>query len=123
MADTKMVQITDQDGGSLYPKTKMAQVVNANDQTLEALILTKNNTVAYTPTSDYNPATKSYVDNKPKINIVTSIQKPKNMRIGDLWDQEPASPYTWAQVDGLGYKFSDVNNLDITWADADLGGW
>ena len=31
-------------------------------ETLETLFLTKNNTTSYTPTSNYNPATKKYVD-------------------------------------------------------------
>lgn len=35
-------------------------------------VLTKNNTVAYTPTSDYNPATKKYADGlRPEIAIGT----------------------------------------------------
>lgn len=123
MADTKMVQITDQDGGSLYPKTKMAQVVNANDQTLEALILTKNNTAAYTPTSNYNPATKSYVDKKPKTRIITSSQKPINLTVGDMWYQVPGNPYTWTQVDALGYTFANIDNLGIRWDDVNGGGW
>lgn len=123
MADAKIVQITDQQGNELAPQTLMSMVLKQDGQFLENLILPKDNTTPYIPTSDYNPATKSYVDNKQKIQIITSVQKPKNMKAGDMWYQIPGEPYTWAQVDALGYKFGDVDNLDMTWADADLGSW
>lgn len=47
-------------------------IVMSND------VLTKTNTLSYTPTSDYNPATKKYVDDQ-----ITSI----NNTIGDITTQ------------------------------------
>lgn len=123
MADAKIVQITDKQGNELAPQTLMSMVFKQDGQLLESLILPKDNDIPYVPTNDYNPATKGYVDNKQKIKIITSVQEPKNMVIGDMWYQIPGEPYTWAQVDALGYKFSDVDDIDITWADADMGSW
>ena len=47
-------------------------IVMSND------VLTKTNTLSYTPDSDYNPATKKYVDDQ-----ITSI----NNTIGDITTQ------------------------------------
>lgn len=123
MADAKIVQLTDAKGNELAPQTLMSWVFKQDGQLLEGLILPKDNTEPYVPIEDYNPATKAYVDNKQKIQIITSIQQPKNMNIGDIWYQEFSEPYTFAQVDALGYTFQDIDNLDITWTDVDLGGW
>lgn len=37
-------------------------------------VLTKTNTTSYTPTSDYNPATKKYVDDAISSSITTSLE-------------------------------------------------
>jgi hypothetical protein len=123
LANAKIVQITDQQGNALAPQTLMSQVVEHDGQLLENLILPKDGSSApYDPAEDYNPATKSYVDNKPKVKIVMSVQKPKGQKVGDFWYQIPGEPYVWSEVDALGYTFQDVDNLNITWAEADLGG-
>ena len=44
---------------------KLSEKVNASD------VLTKTNTAAFTPTGDYQPATKKYVDDA----IKTAIEK------------------------------------------------
>lgn len=38
------------------------------------IVLTKNNTAAYTPTGDYNPSTKKYVDDSIKTAIGTALE-------------------------------------------------
>lgn len=124
MANAKIVQITDQQGNALAPQTLMSWVVEQDGQLLENLILSKDGSSApYDPTEDYNPATKAYVDNKPKVKIVMSVQKPKGQKAGDFWYQIPGEPYVWSEVDALGYTFQDVDNLNMTWAEADSGGW
>lgn len=124
MADAKIVQLTDLQGNELAPQTLMSLAIKQDGQLLEGLILPKDGSSApYIPTGDYNPATKAYVDNKPKVKIVMSVQAPKNLNVGDMWYQEAGEPYTWAEVDALGYNFGDIDNLGLTWAEVDLGGW
>lgn len=124
MVNAKIVQLTDQQGKELAPQTLMSWVVEQDGQLLENLILPKDGSSApYNPVEDYNPATKAYVDNKQKLQIITSVQKPKNLKSGDMWYQIPGKPYNWSEVDALGYNFQNVDNLSLTWAEADLGGW
>lgn len=124
MANAKIVQLTDQQGNALAPRTLMSWVVEQDGQLLENLILPKDGSSGtYTPTGAYNPATKVYVDNRPRVKITTSIRKPTSPNVGDFWYQLPSVQYKWAEVDALSYTFQDVDNLNITWAEADLGGW
>lgn len=124
MANAKIVQLTDQQNNALAPQTLMSWVVEQDGQLLENLILPKDGSSdPYTPTNNYNPATKAYVDNRPRVKITTSLRKPSNPNVGDFWYQLPSVQYKWAEVDELGYTFQDVDNLNITWAEADLGGW
>ena len=51
-------------------------------------------------------------------------QVPTDLTSGEVyfdWTNPP--PYTFSQVDSLGYKFSDVDNLGLNWFYADRGGW
>ena len=51
-------------------------------------------------------------------------QIPTDLTSGEVyfdWTNPP--PYTFSQVDSLGYKFSDVDNLGLNWFYADRGGW
>lgn len=123
MANAKIVNIKDQDGNILNPQTLMSQVVEQDGQLLEELILPKDNTSQYTPTSNYNPATKYYVDNVPRVKIITSIRQPTDMQKGDIWYQQSADPYTWQEVDDLNYTWADIDALNMTWAEFDMGGW
>lgn len=94
MANAKIVRITDQQGNALAPQTLMSWVVEQDGQLLENLILPKDGSSApYNPVGDYNPATKAYVDNKSKVKIVMSVQKPKGQKAGDFWYQIPGEPY------------------------------
>ena len=49
-------------GDIVYPQTLVDQVQNAEGTLLSNLVLMKDNTTAFTPTADYHPATKKYVD-------------------------------------------------------------
>ena len=44
-------------GNSIYPQTLIDSVQDTDGTLLRALILMLNNTTAFTPTGDYNPAT------------------------------------------------------------------
>lgn len=46
----------------IYPQTLVDSVQNEDGDMLSELVLMKDNTTAFTPTSDYQPATKKYVD-------------------------------------------------------------
>lgn len=123
MADVNIVRLTDTQGNEVAPQTLTSAVVQQDGQTLDNLILSKINTHSYVPTGDYNPATKSYVDNKPKTSITTSVKKPQSMMAGDIWYSIYVPPYDFAKVDSFGYAFGDVDNLGMTWAQVDEGGW
>ena len=124
MATANIVQLTDQQGKELAPQTLMSLVVKQDGQLLENLILTKDgSSEPYVPAVGYNPATKSYVDNKPKAKIVMSVRKPKGQKAGEFWYQIAGEPYTWSEVDVLGYTFQNVDDLGLTRADADMGSW
>ncbi len=124
MATANIVQLTDQQGKELAPQTLMSWVVKQDGQLLENLVLSKDgSSEPYNPTEDYNPATKAYVDNKPKAKIAMSVQKPKGQKAGEFWYQIAGEPYTWSEVDALGYTFQNVDDLGLTWADADMGSW
>ena len=73
-------------GDSIYPQTLIDSVQDTDGTLLRALILMLNNTTAFTPTGDYNPATKKYVDDAC-INIVVQSTQPINQSMGDFWYQ------------------------------------
>ena len=52
------------------------------------ITLLKNNTTAFTPTTDYQPATKKYVDENGGIGIVISATQPSGQAVGDFWYEE-----------------------------------
>ena len=49
-------------GNIISPQTLVDQVQNAAGTLLSNLVLMKDNTTAFTPTANYHPATKKYVD-------------------------------------------------------------
>lgn len=85
-----------------------------------------NNTYAYTPTDDYNPATKKYVDEKAGIPLITSkedltelINKTKYLRGGNYYsdvifryNKNGDSPYTYL-MSLLNINLSSLNNTSI----------
>lgn len=74
--------------GVIYPKTLIEAVQNSAGQTVNQITLLKNNTTAFTPTTDYQPATKKYVDDNSGIGIVTSATQPSGQAVGDFWYEE-----------------------------------
>lgn len=74
--------------GVIYPKTLIEAVQNSTGQTVDQITLLKNNTTAFTPTTDYQPATKKYVDENSGIGIVTSATQPSGQAVGDFWYEE-----------------------------------
>lgn len=75
-------------GGIIYPKTLIEAVQNAQGQTVEQITLLKDNTTAFSPTGDYQPATKKYVDDNAGVGIIVSASQPVNQSIGDYWYEE-----------------------------------
>lgn len=71
----------------IYPQTLVDSVQNEDGVTLSNLVLLKSNTTSFTPTSNYNPATKKYVDDVigEQISIVTSSSRPTAQKSGDYW--------------------------------------
>ena len=53
---------------------RMKQIITFTDQ-----VLTKNNTQAYTPSSDYHPATKKYVDDKLNGSSISIVEFDYNL--------------------------------------------
>ena len=49
-------------GVAVYPQALVDSVQDESGNLLKTLVLMLNNTTAFTPTGDYNPATKKYVD-------------------------------------------------------------
>lgn len=73
---------------TIYPKTLIDAVYNSYGQTVAQAVLLKDNTTAFTPTADYQPATKKYVDDNGGIGIVVSATQPTKQNKGDYWYEE-----------------------------------
>ena len=58
----------------------------------------------------------------PKIQIMVSNTEPTNLYDGLIWIRLLV-PYTWSQINALGYTFQDINNLNYNWKWIDGGGW
>lgn len=77
-------------GVTVYPQTLVDSVQDESGNLLKTLVLMLNNTTAFTPTGDYNPATKKYVDEalaafKGGVNIVVDSEQPSGQSVGDFW--------------------------------------
>lgn len=72
----------------IYPQTLVDSVQNEAGDILPNLVLMKDNTTAFTPTADYQPATKKYVDDASGgVQIVLSETQPTGLNAGDYWYQ------------------------------------
>ena len=74
----------------IYPQTLVDSVQDEAGNILPNLVLMKDNTTAFTPTADYQPATKKYVDEAAGgggVQIVLSSSQPSNLKAGDYWYQ------------------------------------
>lgn len=45
------------------------------------------------------------------------------VNVDGAWKQLILTPYTFSKVDSLGYTFNNIDNLNIFWEDANMGGW
>lgn len=75
-------------GGVIYPKTLISAVQNEAGQTVDQITLLKDNTTEFSPTSDYQPATKKYVDENTGVQVVVSTTQPTSQVTGDFWYEE-----------------------------------
>ena len=74
----------------IYPQTLVDSVQDEAGNILPNLVLMKDNATAFTPTADYQPATKKYVDDAAGgggVQIVLSSTQPSNLKAGDYWYQ------------------------------------
>ena len=79
-------------GVAVYPQTLVDSVQDESGNLLKTLVLMLNNTMAFTPTGDYNPATKKYVDDaitsfSAGVSIIVQSSQPTGQKIGDFWYQ------------------------------------
>ena len=75
-------------GGIIYPQTLVDSVQNEQGALLKTLLLMLDNTIAFTPTGDYQPATKKYVDDtvgSGGVDIQLSTTQPIGQSAGDYW--------------------------------------
>ena len=74
----------------IYPQTLVDSVQDEAGNILPNLVLMKDNATAFTPTADYQPATKKYVDDSAGgggTAIVLSSSQPSGLKAGDYWYQ------------------------------------
>ena len=74
----------------IYPQTLVDSVQDEAGNILPNLVLMKDNATAFTPTADYQPATKKYVDDAAGgggVQIVLSSIQPSGLKAGDYWYQ------------------------------------
>lgn len=79
-------------GVTVYPQTLVDSVQDEAGNLLKTLVLMLNNTTAFTPTGDYNPATKKYVDealasSSAGVDIAVQSAQPSGQNVGDFWYQ------------------------------------
>ena len=75
-------------GVTVYPQTLVDSVQDERGNLLKTLVLMLNNTMAFTPTGDYQPATKKYVDDiagSGGVDIQLSTTQPIGQSAGDYW--------------------------------------
>lgn len=74
---------------TIYPQTLVDSVQDEAGNILPNLVLMKDNATAFTPTADYQPATKKYVDDAGGggVQIVLSSAQPSGLKAGDYWYQ------------------------------------
>lgn len=72
----------------IYPKTLVNAVYDSAGNTVDQITLLKDNTTAFSPTGDYQPATKKYVDDNSGVGVVVSATQPTSLHTGDFWYEE-----------------------------------
>ena len=97
----------------IYPQTLVDSVQDENGAILKTLVLMKNNTDAFTPTENYQPTTKKYVDNVIETTKSTTVSATLS---ADSWSGDSA-PYTYTlSVSGVTATSNQefLPTLDIT---------
>lgn len=91
-------------GNIIYPQTLVDQVQNAAGTLLSNLVLMKDNTTAFTPTANYHPATKKYVDEHAGSggNIVGTTTS-SIIYIGSTAPTSGTTPLIWIDTSNSGY--------------------
>lgn len=91
-------------GNIIYPQTLVDQVQNAAGTLLSNLVLMKDNTTAFTPTANYHPATKKYVDEHAGSggNIVGTTTS-SIIYIGSTAPTSGTAPLIWIDTSSSGY--------------------
>lgn len=91
-------------GNIIYPQTLVDQVQNAAGTLLSNLVLMKDNTTAFTPTANYHPATKKYVDEHAGSggNIVGTTTS-SIIYIGSTAPTSGTTPLIWIDTSSSGY--------------------
>ena len=75
----------------IYPQTLVDSVQDENGSILKTLVLMKNNTDAFTPTKNYQPTTKKYVDDAIATTKSTTVSV---TLFASSWSGDSA-PYTY----------------------------
>ena len=75
------------ENGQEVTKHKLSEKANSSD------VLTKTNTTEFTPTADYQPATKKYVDNN-KLSHIANGETIGTIKIGRTGSQRADGPYS-----------------------------
>lgn len=106
----------------------VTQIMNTDSATMSPL--NKNNTVAYTPSNDYNPATKKYVDDNTKAVSWVSTTQPSNPVAGSTYyntTNNVLMVYDWTNWNAAWKTYTAWNGIDITndviSADTTSGSW
>ena len=91
-------------GTIIYPQTLVDQVQNASGTLLSNLVLMKDNTTAFTPTANYHPATKKYVDEHAGSggNVVGTTTS-SIIYIGSTAPTSGTTPLIWIDTSSSGY--------------------
>lgn len=82
----------------IYTIQKKTFLINSFETALKSDVLTKTNTTEFTPTEDYNPATKKYVDdNAASVDGITVSRNVEN------------------KIEAIGVKDINTSNVDAFW--------
>lgn len=102
MADK--VTLKDASSGTIiYPQTLVDQVQNASGTLLSNLVLMKDNTIAFTPTANYHPATKKYVDEHAGGGNIVGTTTSSIIYIGSTAPASGTTPLIWIDTSSSGY--------------------
>ena len=103
-------------------------VLSVNGQTWDVTVaspdmsnyLAKDNTTAFTPTGDYNPATKKYVDDNVKASSWVTTTQPSNPNEWAIYydtTNDVLKTYDWSQWNEVGWweTYNAWDGIEIDW--------